>query len=239
MIGLLIASPAGAVEFHDSIEEARANDGEERPVVVSFGAAWCGWCRKMEVNTFQSDEVAEIADKFLWVKIDVDEQQELAARFRVHGLPHTVVLDAKGRTIGTIGGYVPPERFVRFLSETLAHPQPAAQQVDDLIDQFEAAETDEQTRKIVMALVELLARPERDRRREVLAAFKRASSAVQPLLLELMSDGRLGVRAAAAHALRHCADAKPGESLPNFDPFADKLTRDSQLSDLRKSLVAW
>jgi thioredoxin-related protein len=225
---LLVCQPARAVDFHDSIEAARASDAE-RPIVVSFGAAWCGWCRKMEAITFQSPEVAEVAGKFLWVKVDVDEEVELAARFRAHGLPHTVVLDAKGRTIGAAGGYLPPERFVRFLTQSLTNPLPGVQQIDELLEQLEQSETDDETRPVVTDLVALVARPNREGRDDVLAAFKRRKAAVQLVLLDLMSDERLSIRAAAGHSLKHCLGAGM-----TFDPFADQATRDAQLAAWRK-----
>jgi len=185
----------------------------------------------MEVNTFKSPEVAELADKFLWVKVDVDEQKELAARFRVHGLPHTIVLDAKGRTIAEAGGYLPPERFVRFLTQSLTNPQPGVHLVDDLVEKLRQAETDEQTRQIVTELVELVAKPNRQGRDEVLASFKQPRLAVRPVLLDLMSDERLSVRAAAGRSLKHCLDAGL-----TFDPFADQATREAQLADWRKAV---
>src|SRR5262249_46659066 len=127
----------------------------------------------MEAITLQSPEVAEVADKFLWVKVDVDEQKELAARFRAHGLPHTVVLNAKGRTIGAVGGYLPPERFVRFLTQSLTNPLPGVHQIDDLLEKLDASEADDETRQIVAELVALVARPNREGRTDVLDAFQR------------------------------------------------------------------
>lgn len=226
---LAICHETLAVDFGDSIEAARAADTEQRPMVVCFGAAWCGWCRKMEVNTFKSPEVEELADKFLWVKIDVDEQKELAARFRVHGLPRTVVLDAKGRTMGSVDGYLPPERFVRFLNQSVTNPQPDVSTVDDILEKLQEIESDAEIRETVTELVVLISRPVRQGREEVLAAFKEKRLTVQPVLLDLMSDDRLAIRAAAGQSLKHCL----GAGLV-FDPFADKATRAVQLADCRK-----
>ena len=230
-MALLNCQPAAAVDFHDSIDVARGSDTRQRPIVVSFGAAWCGWCRKMAVNTFESPEVEQVADKFLWVKIDVDEQKEVAARYRVRGLPHTVVLDSKGRTIGSVGGYLPPERFVRFLTQSVTTPLPGVDRFDDLLEQLQWSETDDETREIVTELVELVARPDRQGRDDVLRAFRHRKRAVQPVLLDLMSDERLAIRAAAAHSLKHCLEGQL-----SFDPFADKAMRAVQLADWRKSV---
>lgn len=225
---LLMCSHALAIDFQDSIEAARKKDTANRPVVVSFGAPWCGWCRKMEVDTFDSPEVKAVAEKYLWVKVDVDEQKELAARYQVEGLPRTIVLDAKGRMIGSADGYMGPARFVKFLEDSLTNPLPDAYLVDELVEQLALADGDEPTRKAVVALVDVLSKPNRLARNEILAAFKQKRGVAQVVLLELMSEERLAVRAAAGACLQHCLDADL-----SFDPFADKEVRDAQLGEWR------
>ena len=81
------AAPARSIEFHRSIEEARKAAKVERPTVILFGATWCTWCRKMETDTLTDPKVMQAAGQFLWVKIDVDKDQELAARYGVDGVP--------------------------------------------------------------------------------------------------------------------------------------------------------
>jgi thiol-disulfide isomerase/thioredoxin len=75
------AVPVRSIEFHRSIEEARKAAKAERPAVILFGASWCAWCRKMDVDTLADPKVTTIAGQFLWVKVDVDKDQELATRF--------------------------------------------------------------------------------------------------------------------------------------------------------------
>ncbi len=225
--------PVLAIDFHGSIEAARMTDTANRPLVVSFGAPWCGWCRKMEVDTFDSPEVNAIAEKYLWVKVDVDEQTELAARYQVEGLPRTIVLDAKGRMIGSAEGYLSPGRFVKFLEESLTKPLPNESLVDELLQQLAQAQGEEPTRKVVVSLLEILAKPNRLARGEILAALKQRKGPAHTVLLELMSDERLAVRAAAGSCLKHCLDNDL-----TFDPFADKKARESQLGEWRKALGA-
>lgn len=221
-----------AVEFQSSIEKTRQSDKSNRPMVVSFGAPWCGWCRKMEAETFSSAEVQAIQDKYLWVKVDVDEQPEVAARYEVEGLPRTLLIDPKGRVIGSLEGYVSSARFVKFLNESLANPLPGNEQIDELSRQLAQAVDDAEVRKSVVGMVELLSRPKRIGRDELLAALKQHQARSRPVLLELMADERLAIRAAAAGCLKHCLQNELA-----FDPFASPEARAAQLTEWRKAIA--
>lgn len=61
----------------------------DRPVVVKFGATWCGPCRAMESQL--DDLVSELPGRVLVVRVDIDESPELARHFHVGGIPDTMV----------------------------------------------------------------------------------------------------------------------------------------------------
>ena len=61
----------------------------EKPVLIDFYADWCGPCRML------GPIIAEIGDErddILVAKVNVDEERELAQRFRVMSIPTIVVL---------------------------------------------------------------------------------------------------------------------------------------------------
>ncbi|MEK6234009.1 MAG: thioredoxin family protein [Planctomycetales bacterium] len=235
MIGLMLGcavlcpTPAtgAAVEFHKSLESAWESDQRGRPMVVVFGASWCGWCRKMSVETFAHEKVKALQDKFLWVKLDADKDKEIAALFRAPSVPYTVVLDAEGRLLGARGGFLSPDKMVEFLTDSLEQPVPGAVTLVETLSRLRRSETAEQHGKLVGQLIDRLAEPSRFGRKAVLASLRAKGSSIWPVLAESMADDRLAVRAAAAGALRHCS----GENLP-FLPFAPAEVR-------RKQHQAW
>ena len=73
----------------------------ELPVVVDFWAPWCGPCRAMAPIFEQA--ASEFAGKARFVKVNVDEQQALAARHAVRAIP-TLVLFRDGAEIKRVSG---------------------------------------------------------------------------------------------------------------------------------------
>lgn len=72
------------------------------PVLVDFGATWCGPCRQMEPVLAQLS--LDYEGRLKVVKIDVDESPSLAAQYDVSGIPALVVFvdgEEVDRTVGS------------------------------------------------------------------------------------------------------------------------------------------
>jgi thiol:disulfide interchange protein DsbD len=76
--------------------------GARRPLIVDFGAAWCGACKELDKLTFSKETVQHEAGRFMAVKVDAtnDEDPSVEAAmssFDVKGLPTVLVFDSKGK----------------------------------------------------------------------------------------------------------------------------------------------
>ena len=98
----------------DSFEEDVINS--ERPVLVDYWAEWCGPCKMIAPIL---DEIAEEYDGRVKVcKVDVDENQETAARFAVRGIP-TLMLFKNGEVEATKVGALNKSQLAAFLDSHL------------------------------------------------------------------------------------------------------------------------
>jgi thioredoxin 1 len=78
------------------------------PVLVDFTAVWCGPCRMLEPIVKQLAQ--EWAGKVKVVKLDVDDNSNLAMQFQVMGVP-TLMLFKGGRAVERVSGYQPKDRI--------------------------------------------------------------------------------------------------------------------------------
>lgn len=86
---MIAADDAKSVFYDGTHDEALAElEGTDRVLVLYFTAAWCGPCQKMQRTTWVDERVVErLTTDGLVVKIDVDEQRELAQRYQVRAMP--------------------------------------------------------------------------------------------------------------------------------------------------------
>lgn len=78
------------------------------PVLVDFWAPWCGPCRAVAPML---DAVSqELEGKAKFVKVNVDDHQQLAVRFGVQAIP-TLIIFKNGEAVDRIVGMIPREQI--------------------------------------------------------------------------------------------------------------------------------
>jgi putative thioredoxin len=120
------ALDVGLADFPQHVLE----ESKHRPVVVDFWAPWCGPCKSLK--PILEKLAADYGGKFLLAKINSDENQELAVRYGVRGIP-SVKAFINGEQVDEFSGALPEGEVRAFLDRLI--PSPA----DELRQQADAA----------------------------------------------------------------------------------------------------
>lgn len=88
----------------------------DKPVVVDFWASWCGPCRM--VAPIMEELATEFDGKARIAKVNVDEEGELAAQFRIMSIP-TVMVFKGGEAVEKIVGARSKDEFAELIQKHL------------------------------------------------------------------------------------------------------------------------
>ncbi|MCS5489421.1 thioredoxin family protein [Algoriphagus limi] len=114
-------------------EAVAANQSNPKMLLVDVYTDWCGWCKKMDAETFTDPEVIEyINANFYAVKLNAEDTQrtfdfmgkkfseaQMAAAMRVRSYPNFVVIEPKLQNIAQLPGYREPDAFLAGLNELI------------------------------------------------------------------------------------------------------------------------
>ncbi|MCA9129549.1 MAG: thioredoxin family protein [Planctomycetales bacterium] len=96
-------TPQTATDTESWFEDAVAGG----PVLVKFGAEWCGPCRQMDAVM---DEYENQPEHLRILRVNIDEHHSLAQHFGIRSIPHMLVFD-EGRVVSEKRGSMSREQF--------------------------------------------------------------------------------------------------------------------------------
>jgi len=127
LIAVAGAAPegAGAVELqwesNEDTATARAT-AEHKPLLVDFGASWCGACKELDERTFPDPRVKAEGARYVALHVDATNDDDPGVT-RVRdkygasaGLPVVLLFGSDGKEAVRFTEFVPPERFAAALA---------------------------------------------------------------------------------------------------------------------------
>lgn len=103
-------------EIHSAADFEKEIINHKGYALVDFWATWCPPCRMMAPVLESAEQ--QLGDKINFVKVDVDEQQQLATEFDIMSIP-TLVVFKDGKPVKRMSGYRPLDTFVEELKSTV------------------------------------------------------------------------------------------------------------------------
>ena len=130
----VLAQPAEKVKWYTLDEALKLNATAPRKILMDVYTDWCGWCKKMDAETFNHPVIARYINKnFYPVKFDAESSapvkfgehsfvnqgsggarkstHQFVTALNVSGYPTVVYFTGDLKLIGTVPGYFTPEKI--------------------------------------------------------------------------------------------------------------------------------
>lgn len=125
LVGYADAIPEGAhITWSETIADVHAHaQAAGKPLLIDFGASWCGACGELERHTFTDPRIIRESQRFHRVRVDLspgqktEEKEALLGTYAQRGLPLVVLHHSDGSESGRVTSFIEPDQFLAMMKD--------------------------------------------------------------------------------------------------------------------------
>ncbi|MCE7697480.1 MAG: thioredoxin family protein [Methanobacterium paludis] len=100
-------------DLNSSLQEAKNTN---KPVFIDFYENGCTYCKQLDEQTLSDSGVKEkLSQGYVMVKINTDQNPDLASQYKIYELPTLVILNSNGQEIKRQEGYLTVDQLLNWL----------------------------------------------------------------------------------------------------------------------------
>ena len=95
-------------------------------IMIEFMAEWCPPCKRMEKETFSNDKIINKSNEFIFVKVDVDKNQDIAKEYKRNakkyggiGIPNILFIDKDKNIVYQTVGFLNANQLITVMDSVL------------------------------------------------------------------------------------------------------------------------
>ena len=102
------------VDFKQGLAQSKASG---KAAMIYFYSQTCPSCKEMDKKTWKDKRIiAALNSHYTPIKVDVDEEKQIAALYKVYYLPTTWFVKSDGQPFGNRVGFIPPDLLLKIFT---------------------------------------------------------------------------------------------------------------------------
>ena len=128
MVGWFYFKPAsvkgtviGKIRWYTDYKQGISVAGETgQPVMIFFSAQWCPSCKSLINNAFSNNRVVESSRKLIPVYVDVDQNPQISADYKIRGVPTVLFLNRQRNPVTKLEGPYDARDYIDAIDKIVA-----------------------------------------------------------------------------------------------------------------------